>query len=206
MWPACLRKRCARPTAVRRGSGPRRTSAGHSLFAGPGSLPARTTLPGCGEVMEAIVDPRVKARLDYRPERPQSSKTTVPRADPLLHHQKPSRSLPLARSDGRGTAKDQSESRLQKLFEELSGGQRPLPEGPAQEAQPHHPLRQRYDPVDTRGAQQNEPATPLHPPGLLAMETWRWRGRSHGPKAEARVTAFGWLGKCVFLSQGGRGE
>jgi hypothetical protein len=33
-------------------------------------------------------------------------------------------------------------------------------------------------------------------------ETWRWP-LGHMAEAEARVTAFGWLGKCIFMSQGG---
>lgn len=37
---------------------------------------------------------------------------------------------------------------------------------------------------------------------LIGDETWRWPA-GHMAEAEARVTAFGWLGKCLFLSQGG---
>ena len=37
---------------------------------------------------------------------------------------------------------------------------------------------------------------------LFGDETWRWP-TGHMAEAEARVTAFGWLGKCVFMSQGG---
>ena len=37
---------------------------------------------------------------------------------------------------------------------------------------------------------------------LIGDETWRWP-TGHMAEAEARVTAFGWLGKCLFMSQGG---
>ena len=37
---------------------------------------------------------------------------------------------------------------------------------------------------------------------LIGDETWRWPV-GHMAEVEARVTAFGWLGKCVFMSQGG---
>ena len=37
---------------------------------------------------------------------------------------------------------------------------------------------------------------------LVGDETWRWP-EGHMAEAEARVTAFGWLGKCIFMSQGG---
>jgi phage terminase large subunit GpA-like protein len=37
---------------------------------------------------------------------------------------------------------------------------------------------------------------------LIGDETWRWP-LGHMAEAEARVTAFGWLGKCLFMSQGG---
>ena len=37
---------------------------------------------------------------------------------------------------------------------------------------------------------------------LVADETWRYKN-GHMAEAEARVTAFGWLGKCLFMSQGG---
>ena len=36
---------------------------------------------------------------------------------------------------------------------------------------------------------------------LIGDETWRWPV-GHMAEAEARVTAFGWLGKCLFMSQG----
>ncbi|NDC96275.1 hypothetical protein EB077_13295, partial [bacterium] len=37
---------------------------------------------------------------------------------------------------------------------------------------------------------------------LIGDECWRWP-TGHMAEAEARVTAFGWLGKCLFMSQGG---
>jgi hypothetical protein len=37
---------------------------------------------------------------------------------------------------------------------------------------------------------------------LIGDETWRWP-TGHMAEAEARTTAFGWLGKCLFMSQGG---
>ena len=37
---------------------------------------------------------------------------------------------------------------------------------------------------------------------LTMDETWR-APTGHMAAAEARVTAFGWLGKCLFMSQGG---
>ena len=37
---------------------------------------------------------------------------------------------------------------------------------------------------------------------LIGDETWKWPP-GHMREAEARVSAFGWLGKCVFMSQGG---
>ena len=40
---------------------------------------------------------------------------------------------------------------------------------------------------------------------LVGDETWRWP-EGHMAEAEARVTAFGWLGKCLFMSQGGEDD
>ena len=40
---------------------------------------------------------------------------------------------------------------------------------------------------------------------LIGDETWRWPA-GHMAEAEARTTAFGWLGKCIFCSQGGFAE
>jgi phage terminase large subunit GpA-like protein len=37
---------------------------------------------------------------------------------------------------------------------------------------------------------------------LIGDECWRWP-QGHMAEAEARVTAFGWLGKCLFMSQAG---
>jgi hypothetical protein len=37
---------------------------------------------------------------------------------------------------------------------------------------------------------------------LIGDETWSWP-TGHMAEAETRVTAFGWLGKCLFMSQGG---
>ncbi len=37
---------------------------------------------------------------------------------------------------------------------------------------------------------------------LIGDETWLWP-KGHMAEAEARTTAFGWLSKCVFCSQGG---
>jgi len=98
-------------------------------------------------------------------------------------------------------AKDQSESRLQKLFDECA---------PVKALYPRDRHKKKNNTIHFRngmtlwvlGAHNKTNLQRRSIRWLIGDETWRWPS-GHMAEAEARVTAFGWLGKCVFMSQAG---
>lgn len=98
-------------------------------------------------------------------------------------------------------AKDEAESRLHKLFEECPEVKKLFP------ADRHK--KKTLTVFFSNGmtlwvlgahAKSNLQSRSIR--WLIGDETWQWPS-GHMQQAEARVTAFGWLGKCIFLSQGG---
>lgn len=154
--------------------------------------------PMIREVMEAIVSPRI--RLVSIIASVQSSKTTAPElALCYIIANLPGPTLWLDQTDD--DAKDQSEGRLQKLFDECA---------PVRELYPADKNKKRNRSIHFAngmtlwfaGAHNRSNLQRRSIRWLIGDETWRWP-TGHMAEAEARVTAFGWLGKCVFMSQGG---
>jgi len=154
--------------------------------------------PQIQEVLEAIVDPKV--RLVSIIASVQSSKTTAPEvALCYIIANLPGPTLWLDQTDE--DAKDQSESRLQKMFDECD---------PVRALFPSNPHKKRNTTVHfsngmtlwIAGAHNKSNLQRRSIRWLIGDETWRWPP-GHMAEAEARVTAFGWLGKCIFISQGG---
>lgn len=154
--------------------------------------------PWVREVMETIVHPRVRVVSIIASV--QSSKTTVPELTLCyIIRNLPGPCLWLDQTDE--DAKDQSESRLQKLFEECQ---------PVKDLFPRDRHKKRNHTVHFAngmtlwilGAHNRTNLQRRAIRWLFCDETWTYPP-GHMAEAEARVTAFGWLGKCVFLSQGG---
>ena len=154
--------------------------------------------PWIREVMEAIVDPKI--RLVSIIAAVQSSKTTSPELTLCyIVANLPGPCLWLDQTDE--DAKDESESRLQKLFESCE---------PIKKLFPKNKNKQRNCTIHFSngmtlwllGAYNKTNLQRRSIRWLFGDETWRWPV-GHMAEAEARTTAFGWLGKCVFMSQGG---
>ena len=154
--------------------------------------------PWICEVMEAIVDPKI--RLVSIIAAVQSSKTTSPELTLCyIIANLPGPCLWLDQTDE--DAKDESESRLQKLFESCE---------PVKKLFPKNKNKQRNCTIHFSngmtlwllGAYNKTNLQRRSIRWLFGDETWRWPV-GHMAEAEARTTAFGWLGKCVFMSQGG---
>lgn len=154
--------------------------------------------PWIREVMEAIVDPKI--RLVSIIAAVQSSKTTSPELTLCyIIANLPGPCLWLDQTDE--DAKDESESRLQKLFESCE---------PVKKLFPKNKNKQRNYTIHFSngmtlwllGAYNKTNLQRRSIRWLFGDETWRWPV-GHMAEAEARTTAFGWLGKCVFMSQGG---
>lgn len=154
--------------------------------------------PWIREVMEAIVDPKI--RLVSIIAAVQSSKTTSPELTLCyIIANLPGPCLWLDQTDE--DAKDESESRLQKLFESCE---------PVKKLFPKNKNKKRNCTIHFSngmtlwllGAYNKTNLQRRSIRWLFGDETWRWPV-GHMAEAEARTTAFGWLGKCVFMSQGG---
>ena len=163
----------------------------------PGSFRSENS-PWIREVMEAIVDPKI--RLISIIAAVQSSKTTSPELTLCyIIANLPGPCLWLDQTDE--DAKDESESRLQKLFESCE---------PVKKLFPKNKNKQRNCTIHFSngmtlwllGAYNKTNLQRRSIRWLFGDETWRWPV-GHMAEAEARTTAFGWLGKCVFMSQGG---
>lgn len=164
-------------------------------------LPGRFRIansPMLREVMDAIVDPRCRTLSIVASV--QSSKSTA--AEIALCYiiaNMPGPTLWLDQTDD--DAKDQSEGRLQKLFDECD---------PVKTLYPANPNKKRNATIHFRnsmtlwmaGAHNKSNLQRRSIRWLIGDETWRWP-QGNMAEAQARVTAFGWLGKCIFCSQGG---
>ncbi len=157
--------------------------------------------PHIREPMEAVVDPRIKTVSIIAAV--QASKTTV--AELTLCYiiaNLPGPILYLDQTDE--DARDQAESRLHRIFEEC---------GPVKALFPADRHRKKTTTVHfansaslwVRGGHNKTNLQRRSIRWLFFDETWRTLP-GHMAEAEARVTAFGWLGKCVFLSQGGEDD
>ena len=148
--------------------------------------------------MEALADPKI--RIISIMAAIQSGKTSVGElglAHIIANHPGPTLWLDQTDDD----AKDQSESRLQKLFDECQ---------PVRALYPANRHKKRVATIHfangmtlwVLGAHNRTNLQRRSIRWLIGDETWRWPP-GHMAEAEARVTAFGWLGKCLFMSQGG---
>ena len=150
------------------------------------------------EVMEAMADPDIRLVSIVAPV--QSSKTIS--AELCLCYiiaNFPGPCLWLSQTDA--DAKDQAEARLHKLFSECDAVKKLFP------ADRHKKKTQTVFfsngmTLWVLGAHAKSNLQSRSIRWLIGDETWQWPN-GHMQQAEARVTAFGWLGKCIFLSQGG---
>lgn len=154
--------------------------------------------PWVREVMEAMADPDIRLVSIVAPV--QSSKTIG--AELCLCYivaNFPGPCLWLSQTDA--DAKDQAEARLHKLFSECDAVRKLFP------ADRHKKKTQTVFfsngmTLWVLGAHAKSNLQSRSIRWLIGDETWQWPN-GHMQQAEARVTAFGWLGKCIFLSQGG---
>lgn len=154
--------------------------------------------PWVREVMETIVDADVREVSIIAPV--QSSKTVS--AELCLCYiiaNFPGPCLWLSQTDA--DAKDQAESRLHKLFEECDAVKNLFPfDRHKKKTQTIFFSNGMTLWVLGAHAKSNLQSRSIR--WLIGDETWQWPS-GHMQQAQARVTAFGWLGKCIFLSQGG---
>ena len=154
--------------------------------------------PHMREVLDAMVDPAVRQVCVIAAV--QASKTLA--AEILLCYviaNLPGPTLWLNETDE--DAKDQSEARLQKLFDVCE---------PVRALYPANPHKKRNTTVHfsngmtlwIAGAHNRTNLQRRSIRWVVADECWQFP-TGHMAEAEARVTAFGWLGKCIWLSQGG---
>lgn len=154
--------------------------------------------PWMREPMEALADPKV--RIISILASIQSSKTSVAELGLCyIIANMPGPTLWLDQTDE--DARDQAESRLHKLFDECA---------PVRALYPKDRHKKKTATVHfangmtlwVLGANNKTNLQRRSIRWLICDETWRYPV-GHMAEAEARVTAFGWLGKCLFLSQGG---
>ena len=94
-------------------------------------------------------------------------------------------------------AKDQAESRLHKLFLECDAVKNLFPlDRHKKKTQTVHFANGMTLWVLGAHAKSNLQSRSIR--WLFCDETWQWPS-GHMQQAQARVTAFGWLGKCIFL-------
>lgn len=156
--------------------------------------------PWIRDVMEAIVDPKV--RLVSIMAAVQASKTTAAELSiPYIIENLPGPTLWLDQTDD--DARDYSESRLQVLFENCPTLTKQMPTGLKRNRKKLNSIKFNNGMnLWILGAKNKTNLQRRSIRWLFGDETWRWP-EGHMAEAEARVTAFGWLGKCVFMSQGG---
>ncbi len=154
--------------------------------------------PQIREVLDAIVDPKIRQVCVMAAV--QSSKTLAGEIGLCyVIANAPGPALWLNETDE--DAKDQSESRLQKLFDECE---------PVRALFPSNPHKKRNTTIHFAngmtlwivGAHNKSNLQRRSIRWIFADECWHFPP-GHMAEAEARVTAFGWLGKCVWMSQGG---
>ncbi len=163
----------------------------------PGAFRIANT-PWLREPLEAIADPHVRTVCIQAAV--QTGKTLA--GELALCHlvaNAPGPTLWLSVTDD--DAKDQSESRLHKLFDQVA---------PVRALFPRNPHLRRHAACHfangmvlwVLGAHNRTNLQRRSIRWILGDECWQWPA-GHLAEAEARVTAFGWLGKCVWMSQGG---
>ena len=154
--------------------------------------------PWVREPLEAIADTKIKVVSIIAAV--QASKTTVSElALCYIIPNQPGPALWLSATDE--DAKDQSEARLQKLFDECESVRQLFPKNPHKKR--NHTIHFANGmPLWILGAHNRTNLQRRSIRWVFADETWLYPS-GHMAEAEARVTAFGWLGKCVFMSQGG---
>ena len=154
--------------------------------------------PMLKEVMQEMVNPRT--RLVSIIAAVQSSKSTaIEVALCYIISNLPGPTLWLDQNDD--DAKDQAEGRLRKLFDSCQ---------PVKALYPADKYKMRNTTIHfangmtlwVEGAYNKSNLQRRSIRWLIGDETWRWP-QGHMAEAEARTTAFGWLGKCIFCSQGG---
>lgn len=163
----------------------------------PGRFQASNS-PMLKEVMQEMVNPRT--RLISIIASVQSSKSTaIEVALCYIVANLPGPTLWLDQNDD--DAKDQAEGRLRKLFDCCP---------PVKRLYPGDRYKLRNTTIQfangmtlwVAGAYNKSNLQRRSIRWLIGDETWRWP-QGHMAEAEARTTAFGWLGKCIFCSQGG---
>lgn len=157
-----------------------------------------TNSPMLAEVMQEMVNPRT--RLISIIASVQSSKSTaIEVALCYIIANLPGPTLWLDQNDD--DAKDQAEGRLRKLFDCCE---------PVKRLYPGDRYKLRNTTIQfangmtlwVAGAYNKSNLQRRSIRWLIGDETWRWP-QGHMAEAEARTTAFGWLGKTIFCSQGG---
>ena len=148
--------------------------------------------------MEAMTNPDIRTVSIIAPV--QSSKTLG--AELCLCHiiaNFPGPCLWLSQTDA--DAKDEAESRLHNLFEECPAVKKHFPSD-RHKKKTKTVFFSNGMTLWVLGAHAKSNLQSRSIRWLIGDETWQWPS-GHMQQAEARVTAFGWLGKCIFLSQGG---
>jgi phage terminase large subunit GpA-like protein len=170
------------------------------VFAGARAGFASENSPQIREPLEAIVDPKVRAPgLRSSPRSSPARRAASELSLCYVIANLPGPTLWLNETDD--DAKDQSESRLQKLFEECE---------PVKALFPRDRHKRRNTTIHfangmtlwVLGAHNRTNLQRRSIRWIFADECWAYPP-GHMAEAEARVTAFGWLGKCVWMSQGG---
>jgi phage terminase large subunit GpA-like protein len=154
--------------------------------------------PQIREPMEAIVDPTIRQVCIIAAV--QAAKTMAGEiALCYVIANLPGPALWLSATDE--DAKDQSESRLQKLFAECEPVRALFP---ANRHEKRHTTIHFSNsmPLWMLGAHNKTNLQRRSIRWVFADECWAYVP-GHMAEAEARVTAFGWLGKCIWMSQGG---
>lgn len=154
--------------------------------------------PQCREPMEAMVDPSVKEVCILA-----AIQATKSLAGELtlayIVKNLPGPTMWLCETDD--DAKDHSESRLQPLFEKCK---------PVKELFPADKNKKRNATIHFSngmtlwilGAHNLKNLQRRSIRWIIGDECWNWPA-GHMEEAEARTTSFGWLGKCIWMSQAG---
>ena len=154
--------------------------------------------PHIRDVLEAMVDPEIKTVCVIAAV--QASKTLASEiALCYIIPNLPGPTLWLNETDE--DARDQSESRLQKIFDACE---------PVRALYPSNRHQKRNTTIHfangmtlwMTGAHNRTNLQRRSIRWVIGDECWLWP-TGHMAEAEARVTAFGWLGKCIWMSQGG---
>jgi hypothetical protein len=154
--------------------------------------------PQIQEPLEAIVDP--KSRQVCIIAAVQSAKTLAGElALSYIIPNLPGPALWLSETDD--DAKDFSEARLQKLFEECEPVKALFPANRHQKRKTTIHFAHGM-PLWILGAHNKANLQRRSIRWVFGDECWQYPV-GHMAEAEARVTAFGWLGKCIWMSQGG---